>query len=245
MCVKKIITFFSISARRYAEKYELEARGVIWYNLEMDNSFALKLEKIKEWLGTGSINIFGMPMSGKDTVGVRLAEELGGRFLSGGLIIRAMESMNDKHLTDKGNLIDTNIFYEWVLPYFDKEELKGSGLVLSSIGRVYGEEGVVMKKAEESGHEIKVAVALNVSEAVVTERWREVSQLKSQNRGIRRDDESLEIFENRLKEFREKTVPVLLHYRMLGKLVEVKAGGDKDTVYSDTVEAIYKFATKS
>ena len=68
----------------------------------------------------------------------------------------------------------------------------------------------MIKKAEESGHPIKVAVALNVSEATVTQRWREVSQLKSQNRGVRRDDESLEIFENRLKEFREKTVPVLL-----------------------------------
>lgn len=211
------------------------------YNREnMDESLQPKLDKIKDWLGTGSINIFGMPMSGKDTVGVRLAEEIGGRFLSGGLIIRAMEAMNNKHLTDKGNLIDTNIFYEWVLPYFEKEELKDSALVLSSIGRVYGEEGVVIKRAEAAGHPIKVAVALNVSEAVVTERWREVSQLKSQNRGIRRDDESLEIFENRLKEFREKTIPVLLRYRMLGLLVEVKASGERDEVYQETVDAIYK-----
>ena len=209
----------------------------------MDNDFALKIEKIKEWLGTGSINVFGMPMSGKDTVGVRLAEAIGARFLSGGLIIRSMEAMNNKHLTDNGNLIDTDIFYDWVLPYFDKPELKGASLVLSSIGRVFGEEDTVIQKAAESGHEIKVAVALNVSEAVVTQRWQEVSSLKSQNRGIRKDDESLEIFENRLKEFREKTVPVLLHYRKLGLLVEVKAGGDRDEVYRETVEEIYKFVS--
>ena len=50
-----------------------------------------KLQFIKTWLKTGSINIFGLPMSGKDTVGVRLAEDLGARFLSSGMIIRAME----------------------------------------------------------------------------------------------------------------------------------------------------------
>ena len=48
-----------------------------------------KIQFIKEWLGTGSINIFGLPFSGKDTVGVRLAEDLGGRFLSSGMILRA------------------------------------------------------------------------------------------------------------------------------------------------------------
>ena len=37
-----------------------------------------KFEKIKEWLGTASVNIFGLPMSGKDTVGMRLAEKLDG-----------------------------------------------------------------------------------------------------------------------------------------------------------------------
>ena len=50
-----------------------------------------KIETIKEWLGTGSINIFGLPMSGKDTQGIKLAEALGAKFLSSGLIIRAME----------------------------------------------------------------------------------------------------------------------------------------------------------
>ena len=49
-----------------------------------------KIETIKEWLGTGSINIFGLPMSGKDTQGIKLAETLGAKFLSSGLIIRAM-----------------------------------------------------------------------------------------------------------------------------------------------------------
>ena len=50
-----------------------------------------RIKTIKDWLGTGSINIFGLPMSGKDTQGIKLAEALGAKFLSSGMIIRAME----------------------------------------------------------------------------------------------------------------------------------------------------------
>ena len=40
-----------------------------------------KISKIKDWLGKSSINFFGLPMSGKDTVGERLATDLGAKFL--------------------------------------------------------------------------------------------------------------------------------------------------------------------
>lgn len=43
---------------------------------------------IKNWLGNGSINIFGMPFSGKDTQGAILAEHFGGVMISSGDILR-------------------------------------------------------------------------------------------------------------------------------------------------------------
>ena len=122
-----------------------------------------KINKIKGWLGTGSINIFGLPMSGKDTQGVKLAEMLGAKFLSSGMIIRAMETETRQKLSDKGNLIPTNVFYEWVLPYFERHDLFNYPLVLSSIGRWSGEEDQVMSVAAGAGHEIKAAIILNIS----------------------------------------------------------------------------------
>ena len=82
-----------------------------------------QLQTIKKWLGTGSINIFGLPMSGKDTVGVRLAEALNGKFLSSGLIVRALEKSTNQDITGNGKLMPQNLFYDWVLPYFEKKEL--------------------------------------------------------------------------------------------------------------------------
>ena len=130
-----------------------------------------KIETIKEWLGTGSINIFGLPMSGKDTQGIKLAEALGAKFLSSGLIIRAMEKETKNNFSKTGALIPTNLFYEWVLPYFERPDLFKYPLVLSSIGRWHGEEDQVMSVAAGSGHEIKAVIILNISEADVERRF--------------------------------------------------------------------------
>ena len=200
-----------------------------------------KIIKIKEWLGTGSINIFGLPMSGKDTQGIRLAEALDAKFLSSGMIIRAMEKETRQDLTSSGALIPTNVFYEWVLPYFERRDLFKYPLFLSSIGRWLGEENQVMSIAAGAGHEIKIVILLNISEADVEERFRKVQEYS--DRGQRADDKDFAVFKTRLKEFREKTVPVLQHYNELGLLVEVRGDQTRDAVFNEIVERIYRKAT--
>ncbi|MDO4526480.1 MAG: nucleoside monophosphate kinase [Candidatus Saccharibacteria bacterium] len=199
-----------------------------------------KLSAIKKWLGTGSINIFGFPMSGKDTQGVKLAEAIGGRLLSSGIIIRAKELELHKNLTSNGDLIPTDIFYEWVLPYFSREDLKSSPLILSSIGRWDGEENTVMEAAKKAGHEIKAVVLLNISEADVQARFQKLQILN--DRGERQDDKDLHVFLNRLEEFRTKTMPVLEHYKALGLLVNVNGDQSREEVFAELVDKLYEFS---
>ena len=197
---------------------------------------------IKNWLRTGSINIFGLPMSGKDTVGVRLAEALGARFLSSGMIIRAMEEETKNQMTGNGELIPTDLFYEWILPYFAREDLKNNALILSSVGRWAGEENEVMSSADTAGHKIKAAIVLDVSEDDVKNRWQIVNSLGDEARTVRDDDKTMETFEVRIKEFNEKTRPVLEHYENLGLLIHIDGSKDRESVYEATVGALYKFA---
>lgn len=200
-----------------------------------------KIAVIKKWLGTGSINIFGLPMSGKDTQGIRLAEALGAKFLSSGMIIRAMEAETHQKLSDKGALIPTNIFYEWVLPYFEKSDLLEYPLVLSSIGRWYGEETAVMTAAAGAGHEIKAVILLNISERDVEGRWQAAKALN--DRGERADDKNIETFRTRLEEFRTKTLPVLQHYKDLELLVNVNGDQVREAVFNEIVEKLYALAS--
>ena len=202
-----------------------------------------KIAKIKDWLGTGSINIFGLPMSGKDTQGIKLAETLGAKFLSSGMIIRAMEDQTKNHYSAHGALIPTNVFYEWVLPYFERPDLFKYPLVLSSIGRWHGEEDQVMSVAAGAGHDIKAVIILNISEADVEHRFEVAKTLN--DRGDRRDDKDLETFKTRLTEFREKTAPVLQHYNTLGLLIEVNGNQSRDQVFNEIVEKLYQKTLES
>lgn len=208
-----------------------------------------KIAFIKDWLKTGSIDIFGLPMSGKDTVGIKLAELLGARFLSSGMIIRAMEKEQNQHYTDGGALAPTNVFYEWVLPYFDREDLRDSALILSSVGRWTGEEDQVMSAAANAGHPIKAVVLLNVSEADVQQRWETVRENGQRESGVqatkRADDQERSVFENRIAEFKQKTIPVMQHYQQLGKLIPVQADMTREEVIEAVVDKIYDFAKKN
>ena len=202
-----------------------------------------KLQTIKTWLGTGSINIFGLPMSGKDTQGIRLAEALNAKFLSSGIIIRAMEKETKNKYSTKGALIPTDIFYEWVLPYFERRDLLEYPLILSSVGRWSGEEKKVISAAADSGHHIKAVIILNISEADVENRFEASKSLG--DRGEREDDRNIEVFRTRIQEFRQKTLPVLQYYKSLGLLVEVNGDQPRDAVFNEIVEKLYAKASES
>ena len=198
-----------------------------------------KLARIKSWLGTGSLNVFGLPMSGKDTVGERLAKDLDAKFLSSGIIIRAFEAEQNRNMTGSGQLIPTNIFYDIILPYFSREEMKNDSLILSSVGRWAGEEDKIMEAAKNGGHEIKAVVLLDLTEADVKNRFEAAKELN--DRGERADDANLEIFETRIREFNEKTVPVLNHYDELKLLIKVPADGSRDEVYLSVIDKLVEF----
>lgn len=209
------------------------------YNVVMEE----KLAKIKEWLGTGSINVFGLPMSGKDTQGIRLAEALNAKFLSSGMIIRAMEQETKQSLTSTGQLVPTDLFYAWVLPYLERKDLFDYPLILSSIGRWYGEERQVLSVAAGAGHPIKAVVLLNVSESDVIKRFDAAKLLN--DRGDRNDDRDKETFNVRLQEFRNKTMPVLNFYNEQGLLINVNGDQSRDAVFAEMIEKLYQKAVSN
>lgn len=217
----------------------LNSQAILCYDKKMEE----KIKTIQEWLGTGSINIFGLPMSGKDTQGVKLAEILNAKFLSSGLIIRAMEKETGNYYTADGSLAPTNIFYEWVLPYFERRDLFKHPLILSSIGRWKGEEDQVMSVAAGAGHEIKAVILLNISEADVEKRFNAAKELN--DRGDRQDDKDLKTFQTRLQEFREKTAPVLQHYQTLGLLITINGNQSREAVFNEIIEKLYAKASQS
>ena len=51
----------------------------------------------------------------------------------------------------------------------------------------------------------------------------------------------MEVFETRLAEFREKTMPVLNHYDELKMLIKVPANQSRDEVYDTVIDKLIEF----
>lgn len=197
-----------------------------------------RVKIISEWLGSGSINIFGVPFAGKDTQSKLLADLIGAEVVGSGDILRSHANQHKiKELMSTGELFPTDFYLGIILPFLSKPEFDNKPLVLSSVGRWSGEESVVMRAAEEAGHPIRAVVVINLEDTQVHKRF-EHSQHKN-DRGQRHDD-ALHLIEVRLREFKHKTLPVIEAYRDLELLVEVDGNQPPDKVTNEIINSLFK-----
>lgn len=212
------------------------------YNLSMEN----KISAIRSWLGSGAINIFGIQFSGKDTLGVPLAERLGAKFISSGDLVRAaMHNSDDSRIqqaaldTQTGILTPTDEFRQLIVPHLKDDRLSGIPLVLGSVGRWIGEEEVVMTALAEGGHPLHAVIVLDIPEEEVWRRWEEV---KNTRNGGRQDDQDRSRVAKRLQEFKEKTVPVITKYTDLGIVINIDATGTIEDTFNAAIDGLYRRA---
>ncbi len=195
-----------------------------------------RADRIKLWLGNGSINIFGRPFAGKDTQGRKLADAFDGSLLGGGDILR--NSTIPAHVNEalkRGELIPSDDYVNIVLPYLSKIEFADGPLILSSVGRWLGEEKGVIEATEAAQHTLKAVLYLELDEQTVLERWRGL--MKHDDRGGRYDDTE-EILITRLSEYRQKTIPVIEEYEKQGLLIRIDGRASPDEVYDAILDAL-------
>ncbi len=196
---------------------------------------------VKKWLGTGSINFFGLPFVGKDTQVERIAQMLGAHTISGGAVLRSYKDQDAlQNILATGELIPSEMYKNIVVPYLSRDEFSDKPLLLSSVGRMDGEQETILRAAEESRHPIVAAVLLTMPYELVWRRFEE-SQ-KSDDRGDRRDD-NRSVLQTRIDEFSKKTLPVLDFYRQKRLLIEVDGTKSRDEVTFDIMSALARKAS--
>lgn len=201
------------------------------------------IQLIKQWLGTGSINIFGLPFSGKDTHGHQLAQTFNTSILGGGEILRnSIIPPHVREMMEAGKLVPIDDFIRIVTPYLSSDKFSGRPLILSTVGRWHGEEPGVVGAAEAAGHPIKAVIYLVVSEATAKERHTALHEDKA--RGIRADDAE-HVLETRFAEFHSKTLPVIDYYRQKGLVIEVDGNPPKDEVHTAILRGLLAFANRA
>jgi adenylate kinase len=202
------------------------------------------LEKIKKWLGSGAINIFGLPFAGKDTHGHKLAELFNAHLLSSGEVFRSSKSLlsaEDQQVLDTGGLPPSDVFLRLFTPYFAKSEYDGKPLILSSVGRWLGEEQAILEAAETSGHPIKAVIYLHLSEENVRKRLQASQEIGDRTR----PEDSEQFLDTRIDEFNTKTLPVIEVYRKMGLLIEVNSDAEKSEVLETILARLFMVASSN
>lgn len=198
-------------------------------NLELSR----KVHDIGEWLGEGSLNFFGKPFAGKDNQAKKLGRIIGASIFSGGDILRGSVIPPEiRVIMDQGDLIPSDSYAQIVFPFLSQEALRGRPLMLSAVGRAYGEEPGVLAATEAAGHPIKAVPFFEVTDDEVRRRL-----LTTPPRG--RDDDNPASLAIRLEEYEAKTVPVLEVYESMGLLVPIDAMGEKDVVFASMVNLLH------
>jgi adenylate kinase len=199
-----------------------------------------KIQTIRSWLGTGSINLFGRPFSGKDTQADILSKILDAPIIGGGDIIRNSQDETVKEIVGKGALAPTQAYLDMVLPYFSQQEWAGGPIILSSVGKWSGEETSIIKALEKSHHQLKAVVYFDFSEDQVLQRWQAAQSIG--DRGSRADDDRTAL-DVRFDEFRNKTLPVVEFFRREGLLIEIDADQTHAKVTEDILTALFNRAS--
>lgn len=194
---------------------------------------------VKKWLQNGSLNLFGLPFSGKDTQCKLLASWLGAPVIGGGDILRNNPNTPDhvRSLIDNGKLAPIDDYLSIITPYLCQPAFTGHPLVLSSLGRWHGEEKGILQAASDAGHPIKAVIFLELDEATVRQRWQKAQTLA--HRGTRADDAE-HLLDARLMEFRNKTLSVIDYYRQDNLLIEIKGHKTIRQVQSDILQQLYQ-----
>ena len=202
-----------------------------------------QIQKIKKWLGTGSINLFGSPFAGKDTQGLVIADLLDAQLVAGGDILRSYQDQDElERIMATGSLIPSEFYLKIIVPYLSQSEFEGKPLILSAVGRLHGEEQIIKKATDESGHPIKAVINMELSEDDVWNRFEESK--KNHDRGDRADDQE-DALKNRLIKFKSQTIPVIEYYRNNGLVIDVDGNLPREEVTSSIINELSLFSVKN
>lgn len=200
-------------------------------------------QTIAAWLQDGSINLFGRPFAGKDTQARMLADSLNGAVIGGGDIFRGTTIPEEAvALMRAGHLMPSELFIELVLPKLADPLYEHRPLILSSMGRWHGEEEGVIGATAAAKHPLKAVIYLSLPEDAVRQRWQSTRHLN--DRGDRHDDTE-EVLEVRLEEYRQKTLPVIEYYRLKNMLIEIDATQTIEAVHRDILDKLALMAANA
>ncbi len=199
-----------------------------------------------------NIILLAPPAAGKGTVAELLKSRDGYVQLSTGNVLREM-AQTDKQLNEylkTGKLVSDQMIMEILKQKL--ATLKDKNYILDGVPRTVNQAVLYEELADELGTDIGVVIYLNVPKKELIRRIEsrivcpscgasyslinpELQPKKENtcdycdNELIRRKDDTKEVFEERLAEYKAKTAPLIQYYKYRNLLTEIKANNPEET----------------
>jgi len=190
-----------------------------------------------------NIALFGPPGAGKGTQSRKLIEKYNLAYISTGDILREEIAegsdlgLQAKSVIEKGGLVSDEIIVQ-IIEKKIKTNTEVNGFLFDGFPRTvvqaYILEGLLLKMNTS----LNCMVTLEVPQDILMERMLE--RAKKENR----IDDTMEVIENRLKEYKNKTVPVAEFYKDKGICYSVDGVGNVEEIFQRITNVVEQSLTK-
>jgi adenylate kinase len=191
-----------------------------------------------------NIALFGPPGAGKGTQSRKLIEKYNLAYISTGDILReeiaegSELGMQAKSVIEKGGLVSDEIIVQ-IIEKKIKTNTEVNGFLFDGFPRTvvqaYILEGLLLKLNTS----LNCMVTLDVPQDTLMERMLE--RAKKENR----IDDTIDVIENRLKEYKNKTIPVADFYKDKGICYTVDGVGTVDDIFERITNVVEQSLTKT
>jgi adenylate kinase len=209
-----------------------------------------------------NIVLLGPPGAGKGTQAARLAEDFGLQYVATGNMLRdAVRNGSElgrkaREYMDRGDLVPDDLIIAMIKECLQHDE-RANGFILDGFPRTERQAQALDEELQQLGRTLNAALLIDVSEQAVVERLsqRRVCVKGQHNfhmtfdppkhpercdvdgsRLVQRDDDRPEVIQQRLRQYREKTAPVIGYYERQSILRRVDGSRSPDEV-SDQIRA--------
>ncbi|MBN1388138.1 MAG: adenylate kinase [Bacteroidales bacterium] len=182
--------------------------------------------------------IFGPPGSGKGTQSVKLASEFNLIHLSTGDMLReevaAKTELGKKveGIMQRGELVPDEVVIQMIAERIDSNP-DANGFIFDGFPRTVDQARALDETLTEKNTSILKMLMLEVEHEELVRRLLLRAEVSD-----RPDDRDVNIIENRIKVYREKTEPVIEYYRKDGKYLTVNGMGDIEEIFNRLKETI-------
>jgi adenylate kinase len=181
--------------------------------------------------------LFGPPGSGKGTQSVMVAEKYHLIHISTGDILRREIRNNSslglkvQSIIEKGELVPDNLLID-LLRSALQQAGKARGYIFDGFPRTIGQAEDLDRLLKETGEDVTLALALDISEEEVVTRLLKRAQLEG------RKDDTEEVIRNRMKVYHSQTHPLIEYYIKQKKFKSLPGVGSIDDIFKNICKVI-------